>query len=140
MPPQSMGMSKQKNIVDTIILVLLGLEYIGFGLLGLIDPLSVSKMVGFGLNELISFSEIRANYGFFALIGILAFVAIFKNEIQRLTYSIYAFLCGSYLVGRILSIILDGSPDRTLWIVIVAELIVFILALWRLNAIGSRMQ
>ena len=140
MPLESMGMSKQKNIVDTIILVLLGLEYIGFRLLGLIDPLSVSKMVGFGLNELISFSEIRAVYSFYALIGILAFVAIFKNEIRRLTYLIYAFLCGSYLVGRILSIILDGSPDRTLWIVIVAELIVFILALWRLNAIGSRMQ
>ena len=56
-----MGMNKQKSIVDTIILALLGLEYIGFGLLGLIDPLSVSTMVGFGLNELISFSEIRAN-------------------------------------------------------------------------------
>jgi len=140
MPPQPMGMSKQKNIVDTIILTLLGLEYIGFGLLGLIDPLSISGMVGFGLNELISFSEIRANYGFFTLIGILAFVAIFKNEIQRLTYLIYAFLCGSQLFGRILSIILDGSPDRTLWIVIVAELIVFILALWRLNPIGSRTQ
>ena len=140
MPLQSMGMNKQKSIVDKIILTLLGLEYIGFGLLGLIDPISVSTMVGFGLNELISFSEIRAVYSFYALIGILAFVAIFKNEIQRLTYLIYAFLCGSYLVGRILSIILDGSPDRTLWIVIVAELIVFILALWRLNAIGSRMQ
>jgi len=132
-----MGMNKQKSIVDTIILALLGLEYVGFGLLGLIDPLSVSTMVGFGLNELISFSEIRANYSFFTLIGILAFVAIFKNEIQRLTYLIYAFLCGSYVVGRILSIILDGVPDRTLWIVIVVELIVFILALWRLNAIGS---
>ena len=135
-----MGMNKQKSIVDKIILTLLGLEYIGFGLLGLIDPISVSTMVGFGLNELISFSEIRAVYSFYALIGILAFVAIFKNEIQRLTYLIYAFLCGSYLVGRILSIILDGSPDRTLWIVILAELIVFILALWRLNVIGSRPQ
>ena len=64
-----MGMNKQKSIVDKIILTLLGLEYIGFGLLGLIDPISVSTMVGFGLNELISFSEIRAVYSFYDLIG-----------------------------------------------------------------------
>ena len=135
-----MEMNKPKSTVDTIILALLGLEYIGFGLLGLIDPLRVANLVGFGLNELISFSEIRANYSFFTLIGILAFVAIFKNEIQRLTYLIYAFLCGSYVVGRILSIILDGVPDRTLWIVIVVALTVFLLAFWRLKIIDSKPQ
>ena len=59
-----MGMNKQKSIVDKIILTLLGLEYIGFGLLGLIDPISVSTMVGFGLNELISFSELKRFFKF----------------------------------------------------------------------------
>jgi len=39
-----------------------------------------------------------------------------------------------------LSVILDGVPDRTLWIIIGVDLTVFLLALWRLNAIGSRPQ
>jgi hypothetical protein len=73
-------------------------------------------------------------------LGILSFIAIFKRELQKLTYTIFVFLCGSYVVGRILSVILDGVPDRTLWIVIVVDLAVFLLALWRLNAIGSRSQ
>ena len=99
-----------------------------------------ANWVGFGLNELISFSELRANYSFFVLLGILSFIAIFKRELQKLTFTIFVYLCGSYVVGRILSVILDGVPDRTLWIIIGVDLTVFLLALWRLNAIGSRPQ
>ena len=128
------------TLVDIIILSLLGLEYIGFGLVGLINPLMAANWVGFGLNELISFSELRANYSFFLLLGILSFIAIFKRELQKLTFTIFVFLCGSYVIGRILSVILDGVPDRTLWIIIGVDLTVFLLALWRLNAIGSRPQ
>ena len=40
--------------------------------MGLISPLTVSGLVGFSLNELSSFSEVRAHYSLFLLIGLLA--------------------------------------------------------------------
>jgi hypothetical protein len=40
-------------------------------------------------------------------------------------------MCGSYLFGRVISIFVDGVPSNILWIVILAELLVFLIALWR---------
>tara|TARA_B100001250_G_scaffold210710_1_gene180821 strand:+ start:3634 stop:4017 length:384 start_codon:yes stop_codon:yes gene_type:complete len=118
-------------MIDKFILIIFGIEYLGFGLLGLIDPLSAASLVGFSLNELISLSEIRANYSFFCFIGLLSFVSLFKRNLISLTYLIYIFMCGSYLFGRVISIFVDGVPSNILWIVILAELLVFLIALWR---------
>ena len=75
-------------MIDKFILIIFGIEYLGFGLLGLIDPLSAASLVGFSLNELISLSEIRANYSFFCFIGLLSFVSLFKRNLIPLTYLI----------------------------------------------------
>ena len=40
-------------MIDYILLILLALEYLYFGLLGLIDPASTSALVAFTLNETI---------------------------------------------------------------------------------------
>ena len=50
-------------MIDYIILILLALEYLYFGLLGLIDPASTSALVAFTLNETISvsYTHLRAH-------------------------------------------------------------------------------
>tara|TARA_A100000164_G_C21791217_1_gene715881 strand:+ start:543 stop:926 length:384 start_codon:yes stop_codon:yes gene_type:complete len=118
-------------MIDRLIMIVFGIEYLGFGLLGLIDPSAAASLVGFTLNELIAYSEIRANYGFFCFIGLLSFATLFIKKLLSLTYLIYTFMCGSYLIGRIVSIFVDGLPNKILWIVILAELVVFLIALWR---------
>ena len=123
----------QVTLTDKLILFLLGVEHVGFGLLGLISPLSAGGMVGFGLNELSAFSEVRAHYSLFLIIGLMAFISIIKFELLRLTYKIYVIVFGSYLIGRFFSILADGAPSSLVWYVIFAELVVVLISVWRLK-------
>ena len=122
-------------MIDYILLILLALEYLYFGLLGLIDPASTSALVAFTLNETISFSEFRALYSFFTFIGILSVIAIFEKSLRLNTYFVIALLNGSFVFGRVVSILHDGMPDQLLWTIFVVDLTVFILAAWRYNAL-----
>ncbi|MED6343675.1 MAG: DUF4345 family protein [Pseudomonadota bacterium] len=122
-------------MIDYILLILLALEYLYFGLLGLIDPASTSALVAFTLNETISFSEFRALYSFFTFIGLLSVIAIFKKSLRPNTYFVIALLNGSFVFGRVVSILHDGMPDQLLWTIFVVDFTVFILAAWRYNAL-----
>tara|TARA_B100000686_G_scaffold28015_1_gene27825 strand:- start:54 stop:425 length:372 start_codon:yes stop_codon:yes gene_type:complete len=122
-------------MIDYILLILLALEYLYFGLLGLIDPASTSALVAFTLNETIAFSEFRALYSFFTFIGLLSVIAIFEKSLRLNTYFVIALLNGSFVFGRVVSILHDGMPDQLLWTIFVVDLTVFILAAWRYNAL-----
>ena len=125
------------TLIDKIILLLLGFEHVGFGLLGLFSPLVAAGFVGFGLNELTAFSEVRSHYSLFLVIGIMAFISVLKFEMMGFTYKIYVLVFGSFLIGRFYSIFSDGMPNSMLWYVILAELAVVLIALWRLRILNS---
>ena len=122
-------------MIDYILLILLAIEYLYFGLLGLIDPANTSAMVAFTLNETISFSEFRALYSFFTFLGLLSVIAIFEKSLRLKTYFVIALLNGSFVFGRVVSILHDGMPDQLLWTIFFVDFIVFILAAWRYNAL-----
>ena len=125
------------TLIDKIILLVLGFEHVGFGLLGLFTPLVAAGFVGFGLNELTAFSEVRSHYSLFLLIGIMAFISVSKFEMMGFTYKIYVLVFGSFLIGRFYSVFADGMTNRMLWYVILAELAVVLIALWRLRILNS---
>ena len=125
------------TLIDKIILLILGFEHVGFGLLGLFSPLVAAGFVGFGLNELTAFSEVRSHYSLFLVIGIMAFISVLKFEMMGFTYKIYVLVFGSFLIGRFYSIFSDGMPNSMLWYVILAELAVVLIALWRLRILNS---
>lgn len=125
------------TLIDKIILLVLGFEHVGFGLLGLFTPLVAAGFVGFGLNELTAFSEVRSHYSLFLVIGIMAFISVSKFEMMGFTYKIYVLVFGSFLIGRFYSVFADGMPNRMLWYVILAELAVVLIALWRLRILNS---
>ena len=89
-------------MIDYILLILLAIEYLYFGLLGLIDPMGTSALVAFTLNETISFSEFRAMYSFFTFLGLLSVIAIFEKKLRLKTYFVIALLNGSFVFGRII--------------------------------------
>ncbi len=122
-------------MIDYILLILLALEYLYFGLLGLIDPASTSALVAFTLNETIAFSEFRALYSFFTFIGLLSVIAIFEKSLRLNTYFVIALLNGSFVFGRVVSILHDGMPDQLLWTIFVVDFTVFILTAWRYNTL-----
>ena len=121
------------TLVDKVILFLLGIEHVGFGLLGLITPLTAAGFVGFGLNELSAYSEVRSHYSLFLIMGVMAFVSILRFEWLRLTYVTYVIVFGSFLIGRFFSIFADEVPGSMLWTIIFAELAVVLISLWRLR-------
>ena len=125
------------TMIDKIILLVLGFEHVGFGLLGLFTPLVAAGFVGFGLNELTAFSEVRSHYSLFLVIGIMAFISVSKFEMMGFTYKIYVLVFGSFLIGRFYSVFADGMPNSMLWYVILAELAVVLIALWRLRILNS---
>ena len=125
------------TLIDKIILLVLGFEHVGFGLLGLFTPRVAAGFVGFGLNELTAFSEVRSHYSLFLVIGIMAFISVSKFEMMGFTYKIYVLVFGSFLIGRFYSVFADGMPNSMLWYVILAELAVVLIALWRLRILNS---
>ena len=127
----------KNTLTDNILLSLLAFEYLFFGLWGLLDPIALSNLIGFTFNDITSFSEFRAQYTFFTVLGLLSVVAIFRNELVCRTYFILALLDGAFVIGRTLGIFLDGMPDQTLWTIFVVDLAVFLLCSWRYRALTN---
>ena len=125
------------DLIDKTLLLLFALEYLLFGLWGLIDPITISNMIGLTFNEITAFSEFRAQYTFFTALGVLSLIAFFKKEIQIRTYFILALLNGSFVIGRTLGIFMDGMPDQTLWTIFIVDFVVFSLCLWRYRALKN---
>ena len=125
------------NLIDKALLVLFAFEYLLFGLWGLVDPIAISNMIGLTFNDITAFSEFRAQYTFFTALGVLSFIAVFKKEIQIRTYFILALLNGSFVIGRILGMFLDGMPDQTLWSIFIVDLAVFLLCFWRYTTLNN---
>ena len=122
-----------KSLMDNLVLLFFGFQYLSFGLIGLLNPIYAASLVSFTLNELVSFSEIRANYSFFIVLGILSFYSIYNKKLLKITYSIFLLVCGSYAFGRIFSFFMDGYPNRLIVIIVSIELIGFLLVIWRLR-------
>ena len=62
-------------------------------------------------------------------------IAIFEKSLRPNTYFVIALLNGSFVFGRVVSILHDGMPDQLLWTIFVVDFTVFILAAWRYNAL-----
>ena len=117
---------------DKFILALFAIEHLGFGIYGLYSPTSIADLVGYELKTEFSFSEIRANYAMFTVLGLMAFFAIFFKSLVRQTYIIYAVIFTSLILGRVLNYFLTEDLNNTIMIVTAAEIVVVLLCLIRL--------
>ena len=93
------------KIIDKVILSLLAIEHLGFGLYGLYAPKSIAELVGYELLSEFAFSEIRANYALFTVLGLIALCSIFVKDLAKGTYFIYIVIFGSFILGRVLNVI-----------------------------------
>ena len=84
------------KIIDKVILGLLAIEHLGFGFYGLFAPESIAELVGYELLSNFSFSEIRANYALFTVLGFLALISIYYNNLAKGTYFVYIVIFASF--------------------------------------------
>ena len=118
-------------MLDKVFLFLFGLEWLGFGILGLFFPEIITGLLGVYEYSAVYLNETRALYAFFTLIGLMSFISIYRINLRKKVYLTFAILMGSFLIGRLLSFGLDGSFYGTSALIFINELIVFLIAYWR---------
>ena len=120
-------------MLDKIILLLIGLEWFGFGVLGLFFPDIIAGLLGVTAysESNLYLNETRALYAFFTIIGLMSLFSILKVNLRKKVYLTFTILMGSFLVGRLFSFGLDNSFDGTSALIFLTEFIVFVLAYWR---------
>ena len=89
---------------------------------GLFSPESIAELVGYELLSEFSFSEIRANYALFTVLGLLALISIYYNNLAKGTYFVYIVIFASFIQTSII-------------VAILAELLVVGLCIWRIQSV-----
>lgn len=101
---------------ERFFLAIVGLIFLGLGSFNLFFP--AIGMAGFEI-EVVTVSalnEIRANYGgmHFAM-GLLFVSGVFVGPVRVAALLVVALFTGGLVLGRSLSLVLDGSPNLLLW-------------------------
>lgn len=120
-------------MLDKIILLLIGIIWLGFGVVGLFFPDIIAGMLGVTAysESNLFLNETRALYAFFTIIGLMSLFSILKVNLRKKVYLTFTILMGSFLIGRLFSFGLDNSFDGTSAMIFLTEFIVFVLAYWR---------
>ena len=125
------------KFIDKVVLSILAIEHLGFGLYGLYAPKSIAELVGYELLSEFAFSEIRANYALFTILGLLALFSIFFNNLAKGTYFVYIVIFGSFIIGRVLNFFIMGDLQTSIIVAIFAELLVVGLCVWRIKLVRN---
>lgn len=142
-----------KSTVGAATLLVLAGAFLGVGWIGLTDPAALLGPVGIELPSVHSavaarataMNEARATYGgmHFAL-GLFFFGGVFLRRVRGIALTVaFVYLTG-LLVGRGVSVRLDGSPEPIAWALGAVELVGWLLVLsalvrrWRLARRATR--
>ena len=118
-------------MLDKIFLFIFGIEWFGFGILGLFFPEIISNLIGISQTSDIYINETRAWYSFFTILGLMSLFSIYRVRLRKKVYLTFSILMGSFLVGRSISYFLDNSFGTGTALIFANELIVFVIAYWR---------
>ena len=118
-------------MLDKIFLFIFGIEWFGFGILGLFFPEIISNLIGISETSDIYINETRAWYSFFTILGLMSLFSIYRVRLRKKVYLTFGILMGSFLVGRSISFFLDNSFGTGTALIFANELIVFVIAYWR---------
>ena len=118
-------------MLDKIFLFIFGIEWFGFGILGLFFPEIISNLIGISQTSDIYINETRAWYSFFTILGLMSLFSIYRVRLRKKVYLTFSILMGSFLVGRSISFFLDNSFGTGTALIFANELIVFVFAYWR---------
>jgi hypothetical protein len=107
---------------DRTFLALVGAIFLGLGAFNLFFP--VGGMAGFEIKiaTVSALNEIRANYGGMHLaMGLLFISGAFVGKLRVPALLVVALFTGGLVLGRSLSLVLDGLPNSFLWALFALE-------------------
>lgn len=101
---------KKINLITKIFLVVVGLAFLNVAVQAMIDPQSVMDFVNVQLENISARNSTRAFYGGVNLTFALFLIyGAFKMQREALILAI--LYGGGFVIGRIYSIIVDGTPS-----------------------------
>jgi hypothetical protein len=120
-----------KSTVGAATLLLISAAFLGVGWLGLTDPRAVLGPVGFSLGNATAMNEARANYGgMHVTMGLFFLCGVFVGGVRGVALSVALLFLGGLVVGRGVSISLDGPPEAPLaWGLLAVEAVGVLLVL-----------
>lgn len=100
-----------------IFLFITGLIFTGVGLYGLLDPLAAAAPVGLQLESISSINQMRASAGAIPLLaGLFMMASAFRMHWCTAALWLVSIILGGLILGRLLSMVLDGMPGTAnLW-------------------------
>lgn len=113
------------------VLGIAGLVFVGVGAAHLIDPQGAIAPMGLQLTEINSYNEIRANYGgMHLMLGLLFLTALWRKSLRTDALLVLALFTNGLVLGRAVSIIVDGNPGLFIWGFLVLEAVGAMAAFW----------
>ena len=110
------------------------LSGIGFMLIGINtfrDPIAAMAGVELGIQSINALNEVRANYGGMQMgIGILLFSAALLQWLSRSALLALSLITGGLVVGRFVSMMLDGMPNTTVQALLILEFVTTVAAIY----------
>jgi uncharacterized protein DUF4345 len=123
-------------------LAVAAIAFLMVGIGHLVVPLTMVEPMNIQLRGINAFNEIRANYGgMHSLMGIFFLLGAFVTKLREAALITLAIFTSGLVLGRMVSIAVDGVPGTFIWLLLVGELIIAITAwllLWRGAAASSR--
>ena len=97
-----------------LFLLLSGMGFILIGVNTFRDPVAAMAGVELGVQSINALNEVRANYGGMQMgIGLLLVSAALMTWLTRPALLALSLVTGGLVVGRLMSIMIDGTPNST---------------------------
>ncbi len=116
-------------------LFITGLIFTGVGVYALIDPVTaLAAPVGLQLEGISAYNQLRASAGAVPLVAGLFMMSSVRKE-TRVVPALWlvTLILGGLILGRILSLLIDGMPGSTNFVMLGAESFGFVQALYWLR-------
>ena len=127
-----------KTRATQICLAVAALVFLIVGIGHLVVPLTMVEPMNIQLRGINAFNEIRANYGgMHSLMGIFLLLGVFVPKLREAALVTLAIFTSGLVLGRMVSIAVDGVPGTVIWLMLVGELIGAVIA-WLLLRRGGR--
>ena len=118
-----------------ICLAVAALAFLIVGIGHMVVPLTMVEPMNIELRGINALNEIRANYGgMHSLMGIFFLSGALVTKLRAAALVTLAIFTSGLVLGRMVSIAIDGVPGTFIWLLLVGELILAITAwllLWR---------
>ncbi len=122
---------KKLNVIISVFLVLVGLAFLNVAVQAMIDPQTVMDFVNVELDNISARNSVRAYYG-----GVNLFFALFliygAFKMKRETLILTALYGGGFVVGRVYSILMEGTPSSFIWTWLGIESVLTVISLFLL--------